>query len=93
MRVITDTQEVTIKVTKEDVLYDEWIPFENLSNKLKALENDKSREYKYYRQRLYNDYRGGRLNGKVFAGIKCVNIKDPMNGTASLKLNFVMEEK
>ena len=92
MKTITNTSKLQFVVTKDDLIYDEWIPFEHLSNKLAELEKSEKTEHKFYRQRLYNAIKCGKINYKVFAGIRCINVLEPMKiRPAQIELDFVRD--
>ena len=92
MRTIASTENITIKVTKNDLIDDKWIPYLCLSSKIKEIEETKDMLYKRLRVRLYNSYSSNKYNIETKAGIKCIDTKNPMKvDSASLVLSFVKE--
>ena len=91
MRTVTDVSDVTIRITNKDVLYEEWIPFELLSLKLSEQEKIDNVPNNDYRTRLYNSTRLDKFVMKTFAGVKCVNIVEPMKAKASINLKFQLD--
>lgn len=89
MRTVVSTEEVEIKVTKNDLIEGRWIPYFCLSNKIKDIENEKDLLYKKLRVRLYNSCSGNKYNMETKAGMKCIDIEKPMKvENASLILSF-----
>ena len=92
MRTIASTENITIKVTKNDLIDDKWIPYLCLSSKIKEIEETKDMLYKRLRVRLYNSYSSNKYNVETKAGIKCIDTKNPMkSNSASLVLSFIKE--
>ena len=94
MRTITQTQKITLKVTENDLIEKEWIPYQNVSLLLKKEEESNTMLYKSLRVKLYNSLTGEKYNIKTFAGIKCLSIKNPMKDkvTASHEIAFKLEK-
>ena len=91
MRTITSVEEVEIRYKDDDLLYDKWIPFVLLSEKLAVKETEGKMAYKSLRNKLYNALKGKKLNVNTFAGITCIDVENPMKAAASIKFNFVKE--
>lgn len=92
MRTVANTETIKIKITKNDLIEDKWIPYLCLSSKIKELENEKDMVYKRLRVRLYNSFSSNKYNIDTKAGIKCIDTKNPMkSNSASLVLYFVKE--
>lgn len=88
MRTVQNVEEVTLKVTKDELIEDKWITCQLLSIKISEIEKNNNLRYKSLRSRMYNSLACGKYNVENKAGIKCVNVEEPMKGTASLKLTF-----
>ena len=88
MRLVSSTNKVTIKVNKDELIGDKWLNFTLLSQKLKTIEEQGNKPYKAYRSRLYNSWNSNKYNTSLIAGIRCIDIDDPMRAVASLELNF-----
>lgn len=91
MKTITHTEKVTIKVSKEELLEGKWLAYTLLSAKIAEIEKKENLGYKSYRTKLYNSYAGNKYNVEIKAGIKCINVDEPMKSTASLALEFIKE--
>lgn len=92
MRTITNIEKITIKVTNDDLIEGEWIPYTVLSEKVKEIEMLQNMTYKSLRVKLYNSCSLGKYNTATRAGVKCINVKDTMkSNSASLYLTFVKE--
>lgn len=92
MKTVLSVENVTVKVKKNELLQGEYIHFQLLSEKLKAIEEEKGYEYKKLRNRFYNSFACGKYETKEIAGLKCVFTTKPMKGVASLVLDFEVEE-
>lgn len=89
MRKITETRKVLIKISKDDVINGEWIASTLVSDKLKDMEVESNEPYKSLRNKFYNTDASGRFNTTVIGGVKCINIKKPMNVVpATLEIEF-----
>lgn len=88
MKTIQSTQNITVKVSEDDLIEKRWIPFTILSKKLADIEKENNMGYKSLRIDLYNSSAGKKYNQKIIAGIKCIDTKEPMTGKASLELTF-----
>ena len=89
MKTVQDIEKVTIEVTKDDLLEGKWLHYQLLSKKLADIEKEKNMNYKSLRNRLYNSYACGKYNIETKAGLKCIDIENPMkNNSASLVLDF-----
>lgn len=88
MRTIQSTENVTLKVTKDELFEDKWLNFKLLSAKLAEAEKNSGMVYKQLRNRFYNSEHAGKLNVKTVAGMKFIDIDSPMKATASLHLAF-----
>ena len=92
MRTIAQTENVTLKVQTKEILSEEWIPFQLVSLKLKEIEKQQSKEYKSLRVKFYNSSACGKYNESTFAGLKCINVKNPMKDGVSASLCLTFEE-
>lgn len=89
MKTIKNKELIIVKVTKDELLSDKWIPFRILSKKVSEIEMKQNIYGNLLRNKLYNSVSGGKYNTKMFAGIKCINIENPMaKEEASLMLKF-----
>lgn len=88
MKTVTNIEEVTIEVIDSELLEGKWLHYQLLSKKLSDIEQNSNMAYKSLRNKLYNSSACGKYNMETKAGLKCIDIENPMKGTASLKLNF-----
>lgn len=88
MKTVTNIEEVTVEVTDNELIEGKWIHFQLLSKKLGDIEQKESMGYKSLRNKLYNSCSCQKYNVEMKAGLKCIDIENPMKGTASLKLVF-----
>ena len=91
MKTITNTDTVTIKVRKEDLLEGKWLHFQLLSKKLGEIEKQKKLPYKKLRNKFYNSRACNKYNMQDIAGLTCIDVKKPMKDKASLELVFEEE--
>lgn len=88
MKTVQNIEEVKIKVAKDELIDGKWLHYQLLSKKLGDMEKGGDLGYKSLRNRLYNSTACGKYNMETKAGLKCINIDNPMKATASLKLIF-----
>ena len=88
MKTVQNIDNITVKVSKEELINGKWLAFQLLSKKLSKIEEDKGMEYKKLRNKMYNSQACSKYNSETVAGMKCIDITDPMKGTASLTLTF-----
>jgi hypothetical protein len=89
MKTIQSIENITIKVTKGELLEGKYITFPALSAKLRDYEIEHSMGYKQLRNRLYNSRACGKYNTKSIAGMVCFDTEEPMKiKEASLVLSF-----
>lgn len=88
MKTVQNIENITVKVSKEELINGKWITFQLLSKKLAKIEENKSMEYKRLRNKMYNSQACSKYNSETIAGMKCIDITNPMRGTASLTLTF-----
>ena len=79
---------ITVKVSREELINGKWLTFQLLSKKLAKIEEDKGMEYKKLRNKMYNSQACSKYNSETVAGMKCIDVTNPMKGTASLTLTF-----
>lgn len=93
MRTVKDIETVEVKVSSSDLFEDKWLNTQLLSSKLGVIEQSGNMKYKSLRSKLYNNTAGKKYNIKEFAGMKFIDIEQPMvEGTvASLVLKFRKE--
>ena len=88
MRTITNTESIKLTVDKGSLLEGKYLPLTVLSNKLREIEKGSNLGYKQLRNRMYNSKNCNKYNMKEIAGITCIDVTNPMKGTASLDLTF-----
>lgn len=88
MRTIQSTDSVTIKVSKDELIKDKWLTFQLLSKKLADIETANNMEYKKLRNKMYNSQACGKYKAEVVAGMRCIDVEEPMKGKASLEIKF-----
>ena len=89
MKTIKNKELIVIKVIKSELLSDKWIPFKTLSKKVAEIEMKQNISGNLLRNKLYNSVSGGKYNVKMLAGIRCIDIENPMaKEEASLVLKF-----
>ena len=88
MKTITNTDTVTIKVMDNELIADKWLNYQLLSKKIGEVEKEKNLGYKSLRNKLYNSTACGKYNTAEMAGLKCIDIDNPMKSSASLVLKF-----
>ena len=88
MKTIQSVDTVTIKVTKNELIADKWLNYQLLSKKIGEVEKEKNLGYKSLRNKLYNSTACGKYNTTEMAGLKCIDIDNPMKSSASLVLKF-----
>lgn len=88
MKTIQSVDTVTIKVTGNELIADKWLNYQLLSKKIGEVEREKNLGYKSLRNKLYNSTACGKYNTAEMAGLKCIDIDNPMKSSASLVLKF-----
>ena len=88
MKTIQSVDTVTIKVTDNELIAKKWLNYQLLSKKIGEVEKEKNLGYKSLRNKLYNSTACGKYNTAEMAGLKCIDIDDPMKSSASLVLKF-----
>lgn len=88
MKTVQNIDNITVKVSKEELINEKWLAFQLLSKKLAKIEEDKGMEYKKLRNKMYNSQTCSKYNSEIVAGMKCIDVTNPMKGTASLTLTF-----
>lgn len=89
MRTIKDVETITVKIEDKDLIEGKYIPYNIVSKKLADVEKENNYGYKSLRNRLYNSYACNKYNVIEKAGIKCIEIEEPMKAKkASLVLSF-----
>lgn len=88
MKTIQSVDTVTIKVTDSELITDKWLNYQLLSKKIGEVEKEKNLGYKSLRNKLYNSTACGKYNTAEMAGLKCIDIDNPMKSSASLVLKF-----
>ena len=88
MKTVQSVENVTITVTKDELLNDKWLSFQLLSKKLGEIEQQKKMAYKHLRNRFYNSRACNKYNMETIAGILYIDTENPMKAEASLVLSF-----
>lgn len=88
MKTIQSVDTVNIKVTDNELIADKWLNYQLLSKKIGEVEKEKNLGYKSLRNKLYNSTACGKYNTAEMAGLKCIDIDNPMKSSASLVLKF-----
>lgn len=89
MRTVKDVETVKVKVEDKNLIEGKYIPYNIVSKKLADVEKENNYGYKSLRNRLYNSYACNKYNVVEKAGIKCIDIEEPMKvKRASLVLSF-----
>lgn len=88
MKTIQSVDTVTIKVTDNELIAKKWLNYQLLSKKVGEVEKEKNLGYKSLRNKLYNSTACGKYNTAEMAGLKCIDIDNPMKSSASLVLKF-----
>lgn len=88
MRTIQSVNNITVKVSKDELINGKWLAFQILSQKLAKMEEDHNMGYKSLRNKMYNSQACSKYNSEMVAGIKCIDTTNPMKGVASLTLAF-----
>ena len=55
MKTVQNIDNITVKVSKEELINEKWLAFQLLSKKLAKIEEDKSMEYKKEKGVKYED--------------------------------------
>lgn len=88
MKTVQDIDNIMIKVSKDELINGKWLAFQLLSKKLAKIEEDRRMKYKRLRNKMYNSQACSKYNSETVAGMQCIDITNPMKGTASLELTF-----
>ncbi len=88
MKTIQSVDTVTIKVKYDELIAGKWLNYQLLSKKIGEVEKEKNLGYKSLRNKLYNSTACGKYNTAEIAGLKCIDIDNPMKSSASLVLKF-----
>lgn len=91
MKTFKSVENITLKVTKNELVNGKWLNLALLSSKLQDLENEGKYPNRYLRTKLYNTTASGKLNTEVVCGMKCVDVKNPMKVNASINFTFEVE--
>jgi hypothetical protein len=91
MKTVQSVYTVKLKVKKEELIEGKWLPYQVVSQKLQDYETKNNLAYKSLRAKLYNSRTCNKYNMDEKYGLPCVNIEEPMKGTASLQLIFEKE--
>lgn len=91
MKTVTNTENIKLKLKKEELINGQYLPFKLLSQKLLAIEESQNMQYKKLRNKMYNSQTCKKYNSVEIAGITCIDTQNPMKGTASLALEFEVE--
>lgn len=92
MNVVKDVKQLTLKVSKSNLLEGRYLYVTKLTSMLKELEDKDNMKFKLLRNKFYNSSFGKKYNFKEICGLKCIDVIEPMTGKASLELTFEVEE-
>lgn len=92
MRVLENTQEVTIPVTKSELIEGKWYANVAVVKKLQDI-TKRENAYQYrYKDRFHNSKAGNKYNMEFKGGVECINALEPMaKDSASLVLKFEVQ--
>lgn len=88
MKTIQSVDKITIKVSDNELIGGKWLNYQLLSKKLGEIEKSNNMGYKSLRNKLYNSSACSKYNTTEIAGLKCIDVDNPMKATASLELVF-----
>ena len=88
MKTIQNVDKITIKVSDNELIGGKWLNYQLLSKKLGEIEKSNNMGYKSLRNKLYNSSACSKYNTTEMAGLKCIDVDNPMKATASLVLDF-----
>ena len=88
MKTIQNVDKITIKVSDNELIGGKWLNYQLLSKKLGEIEKSNNMGYKSLRNKLYNSSACSKYNTTEIAGLKCIDVDNPMKATASLVLVF-----
>ena len=88
MKTIQNVDKITIKVSDNELIGGKWLNYQLLSKKLCEIEKSNNMGYKSLRNKLYNSSACSKYNTTEIAGLKCIDVDNPMKATASLVLVF-----
>jgi hypothetical protein len=90
MRTIANTEHITIAVSNDELINEKWLNLNLLSKKLRDVEREKGLSYKKLCNKLYNSVSCDKYNMTVIAGLKCIDVTNPMraNTKASIEFDF-----
>ena len=86
MKTIQNVDKITIKVSDNELIGGKWLNYQLLSKKLGEIEKSNNMGYKSLRNKLYNSSACSKYNTTEIAGLKCIDVDNPMKATASLVL-------
>lgn len=92
MKTVQNIEKVTVKVSKNELLEGKYIHCKLLSEKLGKIEEKNDLRYKSLRSRFYNSCACNKYNMTEKAGLKLIDVENPMLATASLELTFEVED-
>lgn len=88
MKTIQNVDKITIKVSDNELIGGKWLNYQLLSKKLGEIEKSNNMGYKSLRNKLYNSSACSKYNTTEIAGLKCIDVDNPMKAIASLVLAF-----
>lgn len=88
MKTIQNVDKITIKVSDNELIGGKWLNYQLLSKKLGEIEKSNNMGYKSLRNKLYNSSACSKYNTTEIAGLKCIDVDNPMKAIASLELVF-----
>lgn len=92
MKVIANTQEVTIPVNKDDLIEGKWFANVAVVQKLQDITKRENLFQYKFKDRFHNSKAGGKYNMAKKGGVECINALNPMaKDSASLVLKFEVQ--
>lgn len=88
MRTVNSVMNVVFDVAGNDIIEEKYLSLRKLSEYLRSLEISDAGKYYGVRKKLYNAIQAGKINTVTKAGIRLIDIENPMRGVYSIKLTF-----
>ena len=89
MRTIQNVNTVEIKIVPSELMEGKWLNLQLLSKKISDIEKEQNLGYKSLRTKLYNGWTCNKYNTQILAGLKCIDVDNPMKANASLVIKFI----
>ena len=93
MKTVASTTNLNLKVSKDEIINGKWLCYSIMSKKVAEAEIERKLPARGLRTKLYNSDQCNKYNISTIAGIKCIDITQPMkSNNASLVLSFDLED-